>query len=319
MSEVKDTFDSKTTLIEVQEIPKFAPEGLETIEKTDKYAKQITSFYMNDRHYFGTYWRPEIDPKGLVFLCHGYGEYLSPSYEEIALRLVENGLLVFGHDHIGHGRSSGQRVHVESMEEYVQPVLAHVKHVTKEFNDELPKFIIGHSMGGLISIYVLSVAQNLFKGVVLVGPLVSMNPELATPWKQMLAKIFSNIIPSFALGQIEAEDITRDKKVVQRVKDDPLNWNGGFRTMHSHVLFQATEALTDGTVLKRIETPVILFQGGKDRLVLPYGAQFYHDNVGSTDKKLVYFAEAFHNLYVELDDVKELTISETCQWILQRL
>ena len=151
------------------------------------------------------------------------------------------------------------------------------------------------------------------------GPLVIMNPEVATPIKVTLARLCSHWLPSFALGQLEAEDITRDKKVVQRVKEDPLNWHGGFRSMHSRVLFEATEAIADGTVLKRIETPVILFQGGKDQLVLPYGAQFYHDNTGATDKKLVTFAEAFHNLYVELDDVKELTLSETCQWILQRV
>ena len=300
------------------DLPTFSSEGFEEVVATDVFKKETSTFELNNEKFFATYWRPR-EVKALIFFCHGYAEYLSASYDEVAEILVKEGFLIFGHDHVGHGRSSGQRVQVSSIQDYVQPVLAHVKKVQRDYNADLPLFILGHSMGGLISINVLLAEQELFQGVVLMGPLVMMNPDLATPFKKFLANIFSRILPSFAIGELIPEDITRDKSVVERVNDDPLNWHGGFRALHSNVLLQSTDALADGTALKKITTPALVIQGQLDKLVYPPGAQFFHDNVGSTDKKLVIHEQGFHNLYVELEDVKSLALKDTRDWLLQHL
>ena len=65
--------------------------------------------------------------KGLLFLCHGYGEHLE-WYGELAAHLAsEKHLLVFGHDHIGHGLSDGERAVVGDLDEiYVNDVFLHV-------------------------------------------------------------------------------------------------------------------------------------------------------------------------------------------------
>ena len=131
----------------------------------------------------------------------------------------------------------------------------------------------------------------------------------------MLAGWLKGILPSVTLGSLEADAITRDKDRVQEVKDDPLGWHGGFRARHSFVLIKACEDLADGTALKKVTVPLIIFQGEKDRLVYPPGAQHLHDNVGSAEKKLLKYPEAYHNLWVELDEVKNEVIKETVDWI----
>ena len=131
--------------------------------------------------------------------------------------------------------------------------------------------------------------------------------------------MFCKILPSFTIGELIPDDITRDKAVVERVKGDPLNWHGGFRALLINVLLQSTDGLADGTALKKITTPSLVIQGQLDKLVYPPGAQFFHDNVGSTDKKLVIHEQGFHNLYVELDDVKSLALKDTRDWLLQHL
>ena len=82
---------------------------------------------------YATCLKSERDPtrtfifQGLLFLCHGYGEHLE-WYGELAAHLAsEKHLLVFGHDHVGHGLSDGERALVTNLDEvYVNDVFLHV-------------------------------------------------------------------------------------------------------------------------------------------------------------------------------------------------
>ena len=69
-------------------------------------------------HLFPNYWanreglwiytrRWEVNAsKGLVFLCHGFGEHIN-RYVALANRLTQAGYSVYGMDHQGHGLSQG--------------------------------------------------------------------------------------------------------------------------------------------------------------------------------------------------------------------
>ena len=46
---------------------------------------------------------------------------------------------------VGHGKSEGVRVHVDSVDDYVSDVLNHVQ-LMKEEHPQIPSFAIGHSM-----------------------------------------------------------------------------------------------------------------------------------------------------------------------------
>ena len=56
---------------------------------------------------------------------------------------------MFGHDHVGHGQSEGERALVGDMEDLTDPVIQHCREKVKQ-NPGVPLFIIGHSLGGLI-------------------------------------------------------------------------------------------------------------------------------------------------------------------------
>ena len=49
------------------------------------------------------------------------------------------------HSIVGHGRSEGDRVHVEDVDIYVQDVIHHVE-LMKNEHPHLPCFLFGHSM-----------------------------------------------------------------------------------------------------------------------------------------------------------------------------
>ena len=78
--------------------------------------------------------------------------------------------------------------------------LGHVKKVQNDYNKEVPLSIIGHSMGGLITVHAAMAEPGLFKCIVLMGPLITMDPTLVTPFKKVLAGVFSGLLPSLAIG-----------------------------------------------------------------------------------------------------------------------
>ena len=52
----------------------------------------------------------------------------------------------------GHGKSDGDRCHVEDFQHYTDDLLHYVEIVTSQLDKEYPVFLLGHSMGGLIAI-----------------------------------------------------------------------------------------------------------------------------------------------------------------------
>ena len=155
---------------------------VEDYKKDDKTGTKLTAQFRfgekyGDETFFATYWKPgqgeEIvtdDVHALVFISHGYAEYLGDSYEEVAKQLsiqLGGGSLVFGHDHVGHGRTTaGDRAFLNDMDEFVDPIIAHIEAIQNWKNcgsGKLPVFLVGHSMGGLISLFTLFKKQSLFQ------------------------------------------------------------------------------------------------------------------------------------------------------------
>ena len=58
---------------------------------------------------------------------------------------------MFGHDHVGHGESEGERAMAGDMDEFTRPLVQHCREKVEQ-HPGLPLFIIGHSMGGLIAL-----------------------------------------------------------------------------------------------------------------------------------------------------------------------
>ena len=66
-------------------------------------------------------------------------------------------------------------------------------------------------MGGLLATYAGIRETNLFKGLIFVGPLIKMDPNIATPFNKMLAGWLQVIAPKFSLDSLNHDDVTRDK------------------------------------------------------------------------------------------------------------
>ena len=205
----------------------------------------------------------------MVFICHGYGEHLNPYYNELAEQGRERGLLVFGHDHVGHGLSEGERVQISSFSEYTDPVIKQCQ-LKKEQYPNVPLFIIGHSMGGLITLVTLLQEESLFAGTVLMGPLIKLAPESASSCQKLLAKLASKVWPALKVGSVEAEKVTSSKEMVEKISGDDLNGHG-IKALHGYVLLNTLKDVEDKYA--EIKTPYLLLHGEKDLICSVEGSK----------------------------------------------
>jgi len=275
-------------------------------------------FKDNDGRKLKTFtWTPSEPVKALVFLSHGYAEHLVPYYSELAEDACGRGLVVFGHDHVGHGESEGDRVIVKTMSEYTEPVIQHCKEMMSKHPDK-PLFIIGHSMGGLIALKT-SLSPNCpeLAGMVLMGPLIKPDPQSASRVQIFMAKIASKIVPTFQIGELNVDLVTSFQENRDKIASDELTHHGGIKALLGHVLLESMASLEQN--FENVNTPYIMLIGSEDKICNVEGSKEFHKMSGSTDKSIKVIDDGYHHLYIEKEDIRRQTVKETCDWIMNRI
>lgn len=101
-------------------------------------------------------WGKDIkNPKGVVQIVHGMSEWVG-RYDYFAEKLVDEGYIVYGHDHCGHGNSSLDKSSLGFFKEgdsfYIMlDDIRKVNEIIKTENKDLPIVLFGHSMGSFLS------------------------------------------------------------------------------------------------------------------------------------------------------------------------
>ena len=230
----------------------------------------------------------------VALLVHGYGEHIG-RYEHVAARLVDDGAVVYGHDHLGHGRSEGDRVLIEGFEPVVEDVHLLEARARSE-HPELPIVLIGHSMGGMIA---ARYAQRFGDGlacVVLSGPVVGT-------WAALEGLLAADEIPD---APIDPSTLSRDASVGEAYVADPLVWHGPFKR-------PTLEAMRDtlATIDRagRIDRPLLWLHGADDQLVPITGSRAGWASLQGSASREKAYPDARHEIFNEtnrdevLDDV----------------
>ena len=198
-------------------------------------------------------WLPEGDPTYVALLCHGYGEHIG-RYEAVAARLTADGAATYGLDHVGHGRSEGERVLVPDFE----PVVADLHVLADTACDQhpgLPVVLIGHSMGGMIAARYTQLHGDELAATVLSGPVLGR-------WAAVDDLLAVDEIPD---TPIEPSTLSRDDAVGAAYVADPLVWHGAFKRPTLEALNAAMAMIRDAGPIG--STPVLWLHGEEDQLV----------------------------------------------------
>lgn len=203
------------------------------------------------------------EPRGALLVIHGLFEH-SRRYEELAEFMAGHHFSTFMLDLRGHGNSEGRRGHVRSFDVLLQDLDRFRREVHGLVPLELPLFLIGHSLGGLIALRYLEEYDPAFRAAVITSPwLGTVVP--APRWQIIAGAVLNRVLPAFPFPvRLDPEDLSRDPDRVADYRDDP--------EIHSTLtprLFAETSSAIELALRRgeRIRVPVLFILAGHDRIV----------------------------------------------------
>ncbi|MDE3133499.1 MAG: lysophospholipase [Acidobacteriota bacterium] len=246
-------------------------------------------------------WSPAGDQpyRGVVTIAHGYGEHVG-RYQHVAARLNESGYAVYGLDHQGHGRSAGKRGRI-SVAAAASDLDQLIVTVSRARHPELPQFLLGHSMGGLIALRYAIAHQQRLTGLAVSAPLAAVQGGAAL---KSFGKLLGRVLPGAPVSRVAPQLVSRDHAVVKDYIADPLNHHGAIPAGVAREFIVSTSTLA--TDVRRITLPTLLMWGTADRLCPPAGSELVAANIGSEDLTVRRYEGLFHEILNEPEQAQVL-------------
>ncbi len=267
---------------------------------------------IRDANIYYQAWLPDGDVKAVLFLVHGLGEYCG-RYTNLVNHFVPLGYAIYGLDHIGHGKSDGEREVIERFTDYTDTLEIYYNMV-KGWQPDKPIFIFGHSMGGLITCDYLLDHQADFKGAIISAPAIKVSDSISS-LTIIIGKILSKIAPKTGVLGLDVTGISRDPKVVEAYINDPLVFQGKTPARLTAELLKAMLYIT--AEANKIHLPFIVVQGSADKIVDSGGATMLYEKAASDDKTLKLYEGLYHEIHNEPERAAMFKDLET--WLTERI
>jgi alpha-beta hydrolase superfamily lysophospholipase len=177
-------------------------------------------------------------------------------------------------------------------------------------------------LGGVIVLdYVLrsteespeAIASKKLQGVIVIAPALG---RVGVPaWRLTLGWILSQLWPRFSLDTgINLNVISREPAILDAYDRDPLMHRRGTARL-------ATEFFTILAWIKThiadLQIPILILQGGADRVTFPESTRHFFEQITFADKELREYPESYHEIYNDLD--YQLMLIDLGNWLERHL
>lgn len=282
-------------------------------------------------------WLPDEPAKAVVQVVHGMAEH-SARYARLAEALTTAGYAVYAGDHRGHGATASEADHGYFADtDGWQTVVADLRAVTRLARSEqpgLPVFLLGHSMGSLLSrAYVIEDGHDL-AGLVLSGttgdpgPLGKVGIAVAAAQSRIRGRRHvSGLLDRLTFGRFNAAHkpartafdwLSRDDAEVDRYIADPLSGNT-FTAGFFSDLFGGLQGINDRRRVARVprDLPILLVAGDQDpaggRGKGPRAVREQYAAAGVTDVTCTLYPGARHEIFNETN--RDEVTADVIRWL----
>lgn len=286
-------------------------------------------------------WEPDVPARAAVQIAHGMAEHID-RYDAFAKSLVQQGFVVYGNDHRGHGRTAGEEDRGWFAEENgFEQVVQDLHRLTQIIHREqpgLPLFLFGHSMGSFLARRIIQLHGDEYQGVILCGTggdpgwVGKLGLGLAsrevrkkgsrTPSPMMAKLVTGGFNRKLRPRRTEADWLSRDEEEVDQYLADPLC--GGVLTAGFYRDLLAGLILIhrkENMELTPKSLPILLI-AGEDDPVGDFGkgvrrvAEGYR-RAGIKDLTCKLYPGARHELLKELN--REEVVQDLIDWLEERV
>jgi alpha-beta hydrolase superfamily lysophospholipase len=158
---------------------------------------------------------------GRVVIVHGLGEH-SGRYAEFARSLVSRKVAVLAYDQRGHGESEGRRGVGARFEDFLDDLDEVLRVAREELPGQGDPVLLGHSLGGLVTLRYLQTRSLPVAGAVLSAPWLR-TAVAVPPWKRAARRLLGRVAPDLAIpAGLDTSLLTRDPEKQREYEEDPL-------------------------------------------------------------------------------------------------
>lgn len=276
----------------------------------------------------------EKEPKAVFQITHGVSEHIE-RYDEFACLLANNGYIVCGHDHIGHGKSveclddlgftaeeDGDLRMIDDM--HILYSIMHKRYPT------LPYYLFGHSMGSFCARVYATSFWNELSGLILcgTGELPSAAVVVEEPIRLLCKKLGARAsVPAALLDKVQTlwmpgaktslDWLSQSEENIENYINDPLCGAGFKMALLRDLISLANSACTsEWASLIPPTLPILLISGAKDPVGL-YGKGVINvcDNLeaaGHTPTCYLYPGDRHEILF---EDDREKIFADILNWL----
>lgn len=251
------------------------------------------------------------NPKATVLINHGFAEHLA-RYDYLARELNQSGYNVYRYDLRGHGRSGKRKGHIDSYREFIDDCKEMVDLILLDGEEKI--FILGHSMGGLVSLLYGIEYRDTLEGQILSGPAAGKLPTVSGP-RSSLLKIANVFFSNKMIENPVTDDICSDPRVVKAYREDPLVLKEATMNFYVEFLLNAVNYALEH--LEDYKYPCLILQGEEDKIVPKEIAENLYMRISSEDKKIKTYKDLYHEILNERS--KDMIVEDIVAWLDNRI
>jgi alpha-beta hydrolase superfamily lysophospholipase len=266
-----------------------------------------------DKLYFRVW--ESSNQKKIIVALHGMGAH-SEYYIQVADQLINDGISVYALDVKHHGLSTGKKGDLKKFKEILYQIHEFISTI-REKNKGIPIFMIGLSMGGMLTVNYSALYPEDLVGIILMAPGVSGNFKLkASDIAKLPLLIFAFI---FAKGKPvvnvakRAAITSRNPLRIKYQENDELRIKVQSPRFLLYMGINVKRAFKNAV---NITNPTLIMQGTDDQLVSRDGVKEFFDNIPIQDKEFIELEGAYHSLYSDPAMVEQKGWEKLRNWIL---